>query len=242
MLAERILSRLLTRYVCVSEQTKQDVARFERIHSELLHVIPNGVPEPPAANARQLAALRQELDIPPHAAIVGTAGRLVWEKDYVTLLRAFRDVRAARGDCHLVLVGDGPERIALEEVAREMSVAPYVHFAGRRTDIGVWHQLFDIFVMSSVSEGLPLALLEAMAVGKPIVATRVGGIPLALNEGEAGLLVHSGAPGALAESILGLLNDRERASALGKMAYARYGESYNITAMAAAYSRLYLGD
>lgn len=241
MLAERILSSLLTKYVCVSEQTKNDVAKFERISRELLAVIPNGVVQPSKANTHQLASLRKELGIPPEALIIGTVGRLVWEKDYATLVNAFARVHARRSDCRLVFVGDGPERIALEELVRSLALAPVVHFAGRRSDVGVWHQLFDVFAMSSVSEGLPLALLEAMAVGRPIVATRVGGIPLALNEGDAGLLVDPRDPAALASGILTLLNDADRRSQVGRVAEIRYREAYDIEAVAAAYGRLYLG-
>jgi glycosyltransferase involved in cell wall biosynthesis len=239
MIAERVLSPLLTKYVCVSEQTKQDVAKFERIADSLLTVIPNGVPTPPTADAQKLASLRAELDIPPGVPVIGSVGRLVWEKDYANLLQAFAEVRAERGDCRLVLVGDGPERVTLEKLARDLMLAPSVQFVGRRADVGEWHQLFDVFAMSSVSEGLPLALLEAMAVRKPIVATRVGGIPLALNEGKAGVLVQPRNPQALARGVLKLLGNTERASALGHLAYLRYRESYDLAAMTAAYSRLY---
>jgi glycosyltransferase involved in cell wall biosynthesis len=240
MLAERALSPLLHRYVCVSEQTRQDVAQYEGIAQSRLQVVPNGVMAPAVAPAAALQALRASCGIPAMAPVVGTVGRLVWEKHYTCLLQAFARVKRQVPESHLVLVGDGPERAKLEALAGELTLGDAVHFTGLRTDVALWHQVFDVFAMSSVSEGLPLALLEAMASSRAIVATRVGGIPLALADGAAGELVDRDDPDALADALITLLESPSQAAEFGARAQRRFREAYDVNAMVAQYSALYL--
>lgn len=240
MLAERLLSTLIHRYVCVSDQTRSDVATYEKISPDRLCVIPNGVAASTVLTRSEKDGMRQALGIPRDAPIIGTIGRLVWEKDYHSLLRAFRAVRSACEEgVHLVIVGDGPERSALEAAATELEIRNAVHFVGLRSDVGRWHLLFDIFAMTSVSEGLPLALLEAMAAGRPIVATRVGGIPTALAHGSAGILLEPRDTTAMIEALSSLVQSPTERERLGHAAARRHQSTYSLASMTQAYVNLY---
>ena len=135
-------------------------------------------------------------------------GRLVPIKDVPTFLRAARLVRAAHASVRFALVGDGEERPALERLAAELGVGDAVVFAGWRSDLGPVYGDLDVVVNASRNEGTPVALIEAMAAGRPVVATRVGGTPDLLGGGARGRLVPAGEPEALARAVLETLDDR----------------------------------
>lgn len=242
MLAEYVLSRLLFRYVCVSERTRDDVARFERISPRKLEVVPNGVEAPAPVSERVLHALRQSFNIPENTRVVGALGRLVAEKGLDRLLKAWPAVIARCPAARLLIVGDGPLRAQLVEQAQRLDIAETVHFAGVRTDVNALHKLFDIFVMSSISEGLPLALLEAMAAGRPVVATRVGGMPDALEQGKAGVLVAPADPAGLADAIIQLLTQPTFAATVASQARQRFLDRFDVSIMARKYEQLYLSS
>jgi glycosyltransferase involved in cell wall biosynthesis len=146
--------------------------------------------------------------------VVGSVGRLAPQKDHATLLEA----AALLPEVELVLVGDGPERPALERRAEELGLRGRVAFLGRRSDVPVLLPSFDVYVQSSRYEGLCLAVLEAQAAGVPVVATPVGGIRDTVVDGETGLLVPVGDPAAVAAAIRRLLDDRPLASELAAAA------------------------
>ena len=201
---------------------------------------PSGVaPFRMADPAERLRAL-DGLDIPAGARLVGTMARLVWEKGLSHLLEAWREVQQAEAGAILLLAGDGPERAALEAQADSLSLHGSVRFLGMREDVAALLGSLDVFVMPSVSEGLPLALLEAMSAGLPVVATNVGGMPDALAAGAAGIIVRAADPQALSAAILRLLRDPVAASQLGEAGAARFRARYTAEAMAHAYQSLYL--
>ena len=138
-----------------------------------------------------------------------------------------------------MLVGDGAVRTKLEEQARRPGLAGRVVFLGRRTDVAELLPLFDVFAMSSLSEGLPLTLLEAMAAGLPCVSTAVGAIPEAIVEGRTGLLVPPGDPGRLAEALLRVLQDRALRTAMGLEGQARARALFDLKVMTRRYEDLY---
>jgi sugar transferase (PEP-CTERM/EpsH1 system associated) len=170
---------------------------------------------------------------------VVSVGRLAAVKDYPTLLRAARRVVDALPSFHLDLVGDGPERTALESLRSELGLDGHVTFLGERHDVRERLQAADVFVLSSTSEGLSLALLEALASGLPIVATRVGGNAQVVTDGETGRLVPPSDPGALAEALIDVLTDRPRQSAMGRAARRRAEEHFSLTAVMGRYESLY---
>jgi glycosyltransferase involved in cell wall biosynthesis len=140
---------------------------------------------------------------------------------------------------HLAIAGRGDEESSLRAQLTAAGLGDRVHLLGLRSDIGALLHSADLFVHPSLAEGLPLAVLEAMFAGRPIIATSVGAVSEVLDEGKAGMLVPPGDPNALAEAIHGLLADRTRAEELGTRASIRARREFGVTKMAVRYTRLY---
>jgi glycosyltransferase involved in cell wall biosynthesis len=200
-----------------------------------LQVIDNGIDLARfAPDARARAEARRELGVPDDAWVVGTVGRLVDLKNHALLVRAL----APTGQ-HVVIVGEGPERAALEELVAALGVGARVCLAGRRADVPRMLTAFDVFALPSTSEGLPLVLPEAMATALPVVATRVGGVPQVVDEGVTGFLVPSQDEAALRDRLATLAADPGRARAFGARARELALERYSLERMWAAYRAIY---
>jgi len=154
-------------------------------------------------------ALRSEL-LGDGKVLVGSVGRLVSTKGFEYLVRAARQVIDARPAVRFAIAGDGPQRAQLEDLIAALNLTGYVHLCGFRPDVANFLSALDLFACSSLQEGLPIAVIEAMMVGKPVVATDVGGIPEAVLPGATGLLVAPGQPEDLAAAILEAL-ERDQA-------------------------------
>lgn len=248
MLAERWMSRYLHRYVTVSEALYGQVQRFEGIARRRLEVIPNGVADVVATDPTAVASTRAKLGGQRTGPVVGITARLVWEKGLEYLLRAWAVVavsRQASGNAPgtLLIAGDGPERTRLETLATDLGISDSIRFLGTISDTASFYRILDVFVLSSVSEGLPMSLLEAMAAGLPIVATEVGGIPEALDRGTAGLLVPPADTAALAAALMRFVGGHEPAAdgvpRFGHRARQRFVEHYTANAMTDRYVKLY---
>lgn len=171
--------------------------------------------------------------------VIGTTARLSAQKALDRLLRAFALVHAAEPGTRLRVVGDGPLRHDLEALARTLHIDGAVEFAGYRTDTAAQFRTFDIFALSSLFEGLPLALLEAMASGLPAVASAVNGVPEVIVDGESGLLVPPDDVEALSTGLLALVRNQERREEMGRRAVARVAARFSLDAMAASYNIVY---
>ena len=167
------------------------------------------------------AEARRRLDLPTDAPVLGTVGNFTAKKDHAGLLTAFATVVAERPKARLVLVGTGPLEDALRSRAHALGLDDAVQFTGSRGDVFELLPAFDVFVLSSRFEGLPIALLEAMASGVAPVTTRVGGIPEVVTDGRDGLLVEAGDPGALANALTKLLADDATRSTIAAAARTR---------------------
>lgn len=187
-------------------------------------------------------SIRAGLGIPPGAFVAGTVGRMSPEKGYDLLLQAAREVLSRRKDCFFLFVGDGPEKLALEGQSRSLGIEENMVFAGRRSDIPELLSAMDLFVMSSHTEGQPMALLEAMAARRPAVATSVGDMPRILGDGKAGLVVPPADSRALADAMMRVMNDPALASRLGAAARKTVEEEYSSKRMAAEYRACYKGN
>jgi len=195
--------------------------------------IPNGVgePAPPAANRSALGL--------PAGPLVVCVGQLAHIKGHHVLVEAWPAVGKAVPGAQLVLVGAGPQRGALEERARNLGVSGTIVFAGFRARAGPFMAFADVFVQPSLSEGMPNAVLEAMAASRPVVASSVGGIPELIVDGESGILVPPSDPHALAAAVARLLVDRALAVRLAAAAAKRARELFSFDRALAETEALY---
>jgi len=177
--------------------------------------------DPAALPVPEQNGVRAELGIPEDAPVVGTVANFKAAKDHATLLRAAAQVRRAVPSVRFVLVGQGPLEAETRRLAGRLGLEETVVFAGFRTDATRLMAGFDAFALSSTYEGLPIALIEAMAVGVPAVVTRVGGTPEVVADGVHGYLVPPRDPAALAAGLTRMLEDRPLRDRLGAAAAAR---------------------
>lgn len=233
-LANRALGRVPSRMYAVSAELG---TYLEAEGLSPVNVIYNGIEPGPPTNAAAAARLRSELGASPETLIVGTIARLDPVKDLGTLLRAVGLVSRER-QILLLIVGDGPERAALEALARELAVESSVKFLGKRDDAREWLWACDAYVNSSISEGVSLTILEAMAAGLPVVATSVGGTPEVVTSA-CGTLVPARSPERLAEAIRAIDRDRDGARAKGRAARARVESVFSLDRMVRDYADVY---
>lgn len=238
-LAYRVLRRLGVPVVAVSEDLAGFLVTGLKLPRERLEVVHNGIPLPPevlpADRARRRAAARAALGIPADLALVVAVGNLYPVKDHATLVRALARMPAAR----VAIAGRGDEEQPLRQLSAELGVADRLHLLGLRDDVESVFASADVFVQPSRSEGLPLAVLEAMASGLPVVASRVGGIPEAIVDGETGFLVPPGDPAALASALSRVLEAGDRGAALGAAGRERAAAEFSVERMTDRYRQLY---
>lgn len=212
---DRLLLKRATQVVAVSPALASEVARLRR--GRPTDVILNGIDA--AEIPRELGgeALRQKLDIDREDIVIGAVGRLSQEKGQEVLLRAFASIRARLPRGRLLLVGDGPDRAALEALAWELGIADRTRFAGFQRATADYYEAMDLLVLPSHSEGLPNAVLEAMVLRTPVLATRVGGVGEIITHGENGWLVEPGRPEEMGRQLL-RLSDRQELKRFGERA------------------------
>ena len=244
--AERFLGRATSHLITVSEADAHLARRYRPVAENRLTVIPNGVPVPSLADLAQLRTEgRRQLGLRPDSAAVGVIARLHPDKDLTTWLRAAALVQKARPGIEFVVIGDGPDAPALQRLARELGLEVSVRWAGEQPDAARLLPALDVFALSSVKEGLPITLLEAMAHGVPVVATAVGGIPEVVEDGVTGLLVPPRDPEALAEAELRILAADQDLANAGARGRERVEKDFSLEAMvartAAVYERVLVG-
>ena len=235
MMLRRAAAQLVHAFVAVSDTTAAQALAQRDMPAARLHTIPNGIRlgrYQPDAEAR--AAARVELGL-GDAWVVGTVGRLDEYKNQVLLVRAMAPLLSSR--VRLVIIGDGPSRAIVEAEVAKLPEPRWVVVAGRRMDVPQLMPAFDVFALSSKTEGLPLVVPEAMSVGLPIVATAVGGLP-SVVEDDFGALVPVDAA-ALRAALEELAGDHERARAMGRRAREVAQTRYSHDRMVDAYLALY---
>jgi glycosyltransferase involved in cell wall biosynthesis len=225
--------------VAVSEGLVDFLARAEGLPRHKTIVIPNGVDETLAARAPESAAARLALGLEVSGPLVGTVGRLAEQKGQIHLLQAFPAILAERPEARLVLAGEGPERSRLEEEARRLGIDGRVTFLGHREDIPTVLAALDVFAFPSLWEGMPMALLEAMLLERPVVAAHGVGVDEVVTDGITGLLVAPRDPEDLARALLRLLRDPREGARLGEAARRRVLDRYALGRIATEFDRLY---
>jgi glycosyltransferase involved in cell wall biosynthesis len=205
---------------------------------EKVHRVENGI-DVEKFHGNGSGAAPSPLPHDPADTVIGTVGRLVPQKGHGCLLDAAPRILAAHGRCFFALVGDGPLREELQRQAERNGIADRVLFLGDRSDVPALLSRMDIFVLPSLVESHPLALLEAMAAQKPIVASGVGDIPAILRHGRLGRVVPPGSAESLAEGVLSYLKNPEEAARFGRESYREAVAHFSATRMAGEYLNIY---
>ncbi|MGC9162608.1 MAG: glycosyltransferase [Thiomonas sp.] len=236
---DRLLARLSTAVVGCSDEVTQTLARRDRIPVRKLVAIPNGIDLRKFSIASG-AGVREEFGLPADRPLIGVVGRLHAQKAHADLFRALALLPQARaGELACLVIGTGDLLAPLTQQVRELGLDRCVRFTGMRQDIPRLVAALDVFVMSSHWEGLPIALLEAMASARAVLCTRVGGIPDVVVDGDNGLLVDAQDPPALAQGLDRLLQDAALRRRLGQRARETVMARFDVSRTAAAYNQLH---
>lgn len=236
LLANRLASCLTDRVVPVSDDAADVAARLERVSPEKIHVIRNGVDVAAFSSGRG----QGQGQATQGAFTAIQVGRLNFIKDQRSLLRAARIVVDAEPRFRLDLIGDGPDRAHLQSLCDELRLREHVQFLGFRDNVRELLAAATVFVLPSISEGISLTLLEAMAAGLPVVATKVGGNQEVVVANETGLLVPAESPRELAKGILRIIQDPDLARRLGNAGRKRVESCFDIRVVVGQYESLYV--
>ena len=229
-LADRYSARYVTQYITVSKALKARLISERIIHADKISVIYNGV-ELDQYNPELYRPLeaRLSLGITDDYPIVGTIGRLVYQKGFSHFLKAAKHVYNENNQIRFVIVGHGPEDAKLKHLADSLGILPVCKFVGSRFNVAEILSAFDVFVLSSVLEGLPRVVIEAMAMARPIVATDIDGVREQINDNRTGLLVKPANPKLLATAIMELLHDKQKANHLASKAHEYAKRNFDLT-------------
>lgn len=236
----RVVNRLAHRITANSQAVRDHVHQNEGCPIEKIVVIPNGVDTNRLKRTEPDPSVKEALGSKPGEVLIGTFTRLVWYKGLEELLNAAALIVRSYPSARFLVVGDGPLRQPLEEKAKALGLNGTVRFLGSVPDASsslLPH--FDLFVLPSLKEGMSNSLLEAMAAGKPVVATEVGGNPELVIDGKTGFLVPAKDSEALARAILRLLADQELARSLGEAGRSRVESEFTLEKMVARLEGLY---
>ena len=228
---------LVDRVIAVSSDIEQallrsyDAARIVCIH--------NGIDLEAVRVTTQRADMRRKWNIDNKAVLIGTVGRLVPVKGHALLLKAFRILSQSFQNVILIFVGDGPLREQLETEAKRLGLDQSVIFSGHQEQSYDFINMMDIFVLPSLHEGIPMVLLEAFALKRPVIASRVGGIPEVVSHGYSGTLVSPTNAGDLASAMKSLIEDPSKSIAFGAAGRGRVESEFSASLMAARTAELY---
>jgi len=242
-LMRRAARRVVHQYIAVSRDLAGWLKDTVHVADNRLNQIYNGVDQ---AKFHPRQEARPDLGLPDFFAgatcVIGSVGRMARVKDYPTLVRAFIHLckqSANSAGLRLVIVGDGPTRAECQALVDAAGIATQVHFAGDRSDTADWLRAFDVFVLPSLGEGISNTILEAMASGLPIVATRVGGTPELIEEGLTGTMFTPGEEATLTQQLAAYASDVNRCQREGALARVRIEQTFSWPKAAAAYQTVY---
>ena len=228
--------------VAIADGVRDRLAQLGNRVADHVTLIPNGVDDTSCREpGRRRRELRKQLNIPDSATVLGSVGRLAPVKDFATAIETLTCLHRHHPETHLVLVGGGPERKALEAKVGEAGLGGRVHLVGQQQNISHWLTTFDVFVNSSLHEGMSLSILEAMAAGLPLAVTDVGeNGALAGGSAPCGRVVPAGDARALAAAVRPMLEDSTVRRVLGERARRRFEDHYRTERMVDRYQQLYL--
>jgi glycosyltransferase involved in cell wall biosynthesis len=238
---ERLLAPVADALIAVSPEVRDDLVALRVAPASKFEVIRLGIRlEERIAGGRALRdETRRVMGIADGRFVVGWIGRMTGVKRADDVLRVFRLLRAGGVDACLCMVGDGPDRDRVEQLAGELGVVRDCFFTGYQEDVGPFFAAFDVFVLPSGNEGTPVTAIEALASGCPVVATRVGGVPDVVRDGEDGFLVEPGAVEELADRLGRLAADPKLRARFGEAGRARVLPRYSVDRLIDDVDRLY---
>jgi glycosyltransferase involved in cell wall biosynthesis len=222
-IASFLLNKLV-KLICASKASRQTLINNYSICEDKVYYNYLGI-DTPLVNQEEATKIREKHSL-KNKKVIGVVSRLVRDKGHIDLINAFMIIEKAYPDTVLMIVGDGPQRLLLENKVKQVGRTDKVIFTGFKNNIYDYITSFDISVLPSLHESFPYVVIEAMALGKPVVATKVGGIPEAIDS-SCGVLVPPNNPALLAEAIIQLLKDNEYSDALAKRAGERAAERFS---------------
>lgn len=227
-LAERLLASVTDRIITISPRQRRDIVeRFRIAGSDKVVTIALGLELQSLLQAPRSTALREQLGVRADDFLIGYVGRFAPIKDLPTLVAAFAKALSDLPHAHLVLAGDGPTREQILKQIDSLDVANRVHLLGWVADLIELHTSLDVCVLTSLNEGTPVAAIEAMAAGTPVIATSVGGVPDVIEHGRTGLLVPPRDAAELARAIVGLARDPARRQEMAASARKDVAERFS---------------
>ncbi len=240
-LVETLLARVSDVLIAVGPQVRDELVSLGVAPAEKFEVIRLGIAldERVADGAEARAEARRLLGVPADRFVVGWIGRITGIKRPHDVLLAFRKLRDRGVEASLCLVGDGPNRDAVERHASELGIARDCLYLGYQDDVSRWYALLDAFLLTSANEGTPVTAIEALAAGKPVVSTAVGGVPDVVIDGVDGFLAPAGDTDALAEALARLAGDPELRARMGEAGRGRVLEQYAVERLLDDVDRLY---
>jgi glycosyltransferase involved in cell wall biosynthesis len=236
------LLRAFPRLIAVSDQIRQTLVDAG-VHENRIHTILNGIdPHIFHRDRTRENAIRAAMKIDPRVKVIGAIGRLEPQKRFDILLQAFARLRSARPELRLFIVGEGGERANLQNIIDRLGLGNLCQLLGHRTDVVDLHHGFDLFVQSSDYEGTPNAILEAMAMETPVVATRAGGTAELIQDGVHGLLLTPGDSAQLADAMALALSEpiatAQRTAAARQRVELEFSFDQRLRAVEAIYEQL----
>ena len=237
---ERWLARFSDRLIAVSDEDKKDLLAYRIAPTHKIEVIPLGLELDQFIDCRtRRGVLHFELGLDPASRLIGIVGRIAPIKNHRLFFDAMARVLAQHASAHVVVAGDGDLRPQMERYVREMGIADRVSFLGWRHDLPQVYTDLDVVVISSNNEGTPVSAIEAMAAGRPVVATRVGGLPDVISDGDTGYLVAPGDVEQLASAVERVLGDGETTDRLKRNARESVKHKFAVERLAADIDLLY---
>jgi glycosyltransferase involved in cell wall biosynthesis len=240
-LLERRLARISTALIAVSPEVRDDLVGLGVAPAEKFAVVRVGIglEDRVSGDSNGRVETRRVMGIPPERFTVGWIGRMTAVKRTDDVLLAFRALRERGVDATLCMVGDGPDRDHVERRAHELGIMRDTLFLGYQEEVAPYYAAFDAMVLSSGNEGTPVSAIEALAAGRPVVATRVGGVPDVVRDGEDGYLVETGAIDEIAAALERLAADPALRERMGESGRARVLPRYSVGRLIDDVDRLY---
>jgi glycosyltransferase involved in cell wall biosynthesis len=240
MLVNRLLLERRDRVIGVGGAVRDALILNEGIPAPRVQVIYNGIDTAAFSNGyHEHEPIRRELGVGPRDFVLLQVARLDYLKDHATAIRTMQRLVPRMPNVRLVLVGEGPERGKTQALIDQYQLGAHVRFLGLRKDVARLLRVADLFLLTSISEGIPLTVIEAMAAGVPVVSTRVGGLPEVVEDGVTGALVDAGDDAALAERIWSLAHDTALHQRMGRHGRERAGALFSEAQMHGQYLHLY---